>query len=168
MVFYFFNLFHPPNRSGASHAFHAFPAHNVAVAPCALRRCSFFGLHHWAPWLSWTHIENRASIISHISIPSLGCFNSTIPHFSFFYMNFKIFQVSWGMTWYDMAWHPGDSSHFYWAWPCRSVRFCARLGFGDDIDTAEEKRSRRLGKKRAAGQHWAAIFVCFSMGKWWF
>ena len=28
-------------------------------------------------------------------------------------------------------------------------RFCARLGFGNDIDTAEEKRARRLGKKRA-------------------
>lgn len=35
-----------------------------------------------------------------------------------------------------------------------TVGFCARLGFGDDIDTAEEKRSRRLGKRRVSS--WAA------------
>lgn len=32
--------------------------------------------------------------------------------------------------------------------------FCARLGFGDDIETAEEKRSRRLGKRRVSS--WAS------------
>lgn len=31
--------------------------------------------------------------------------------------------------------------------------FCARLGFGDDIETAEEKRSRRLGRRRVSS--WA-------------
>ena len=30
--------------------------------------------------------------------------------------------------------------------------FCARLGFGDDIEAAEEKRSRRMGVKRVTGQ----------------
>ena len=34
------------------------------------------------------------------------------------------------------------------------LRFCARLGFGDDIETAEEKRSRRLGKRRATWSLW--------------
>lgn len=31
-----------------------------------------------------------------------------------------------------------------------TVGFCRRLGFGDDIELAEEKRSRRLGKKRVS------------------
>eukprot|EP00434_Breviolum_minutum_P015780 symbB.v1.2.013902.t2/scaffold969.1/size148062/12 len=35
-----------------------------------------------------------------------------------------------------------------------TVCFCARLGFGDDIETAEAKRSRRLGKARLSS--WAA------------
>ena len=35
-----------------------------------------------------------------------------------------------------------------------TVSFCARLGFGDDIETAEAKRSRRLGKARLSS--WAA------------
>ncbi|CAL1153383.1 unnamed protein product, partial [Cladocopium goreaui] len=35
-----------------------------------------------------------------------------------------------------------------------TVGFCARLGFGDDIETAEEKRSRRLGKRRVSS--WAS------------
>ena len=35
-----------------------------------------------------------------------------------------------------------------------TVCFCARLGFGDDIETAEAKRSRRLGKARVSS--WAA------------
>lgn len=39
--------------------------------------------------------------------------------------------------------------------------FCARLGFGDDIDTAEEKRSRRLGKKRVSS--WATRTTRVSM-----
>lgn len=33
-------------------------------------------------------------------------------------------------------------------WLSKPLRFCARLGFGDDIESAEEKRSRRLGKRR--------------------
>lgn len=32
-------------------------------------------------------------------------------------------------------------------------RFCARLGFGEDIEMAEEKRSRRLGKQRVTDLH---------------
>ena len=35
-----------------------------------------------------------------------------------------------------------------------TVCFCARLGFGDDIETAEAKRSRRLGQARVSS--WAA------------
>ena len=35
-----------------------------------------------------------------------------------------------------------------------TVCFCARLGFGDDIETAEAKRARRLGKNRVSS--WAA------------
>ena len=35
-----------------------------------------------------------------------------------------------------------------------TVCFCARLGFGDDIETAEAKRARRLGKARLSS--WAA------------
>ena len=35
-----------------------------------------------------------------------------------------------------------------------TVSFCARLGFGDDIEDAEAKRSRRLGKQRVSS--WAA------------
>jgi len=32
-------------------------------------------------------------------------------------------------------------------------RFCGRLGFEDDIETAEEKRARRKGVKRATDLH---------------
>jgi len=32
--------------------------------------------------------------------------------------------------------------------------FCARLGFGDEIEIAESKRSRRLGLRRVSS--WAA------------
>ncbi|CAL1146393.1 unnamed protein product [Cladocopium goreaui] len=34
-----------------------------------------------------------------------------------------------------------------------TVGFCGRLGFGDDIETAEEKRARRKGVKRATDLH---------------
>ena len=47
------------------------------------------------------------------------------------------------------------------------VRFCARLGFGDDIETAEEKRSRRLGKRRVTDlPGFGAHGILLSMGGW--
>lgn len=44
-----------------------------------------------------------------------------------------------------------------------TVGFCARLGFGDDIELAEEKRSRRLGKKRVSS--WATRTVSTKVEK---
>ena len=52
------------------------------------------------------------------------------------------------------------------------ARFCRRLGFGDDIESAEAKRSRRMGLRRAtrfafldifwvANLHW-----CLHVGFW--
>jgi len=36
-------------------------------------------------------------------------------------------------------------------------RFCSRLGFGDDIETAEQKRARRKGLRRATDLHLSGL-----------
>ena len=152
------------------HPMHSMPSQPTlwAVAPCALRRCSFFGLHRWAPWLSWTHIENRASIISHISIPSLGCFNST-SHMFLFYHEFQDISSFLG---YDMVWH-GMTSRWFFAFllgmalPKLQVLRTSGLRRRHWHGRGEEEPS--LGKEAS---RWAALGRIFRdvffMGKWWF